>query len=166
MTQIHCFLVIFVLFTWRLPQTAAKRYKGRDSSILKVRRVSASVCVSRKASFTRIALVEKRMAPVNEIRNPFNRMERAVEVEFADIDIEEESPLAEAFGILNRYVKVSKGVVEACFQVCAWLSLPDDEGAADIVLAGEELLHIAAGDHHTPCRYAAAIFFWLGAADV
>jgi hypothetical protein len=34
-----------------------------------------------------------------------------VEVEFADIDIEEESPLAEAFGILNRYVKVSEGVV-------------------------------------------------------
>src|ERR1700754_3738986 len=115
MTQIHCFLVIFVLFTWRLPQTAAKRYKGRDSSILKVRSVRASVWVSRKASFTRIALVEKRMAPVNEMRNPFNRTERAVEaalagaeapfaevgVAFADIDIEEESLLSGGF----RYIK-------------------------------------------------------------
>jgi hypothetical protein len=77
----------------------------------RVRSVRASVWVSRKASFTRIALVEKRMAPVNEMRNPFNKTEGAgrgeadfagmVEVEFADIGIEEESPLSEAFGILN-----------------------------------------------------------------
>jgi hypothetical protein len=38
-----------------------------------------------------------------------------VEVEFADIDIEEESPLAEAFGILNRYVKVSQGIIQTRF---------------------------------------------------
>ena len=141
----------------------------------RVRRVRASVWVSRKASFTRIALVEKSIAPVNEMRNPFKRTERAVEaalaeaeapfaeveVEFADIDIEEESPLAEAFGILNRYVKVSKGVVEACFQVCAWLSLPDDEGAADVVFAGREFFKIAAGDHDASGGHAAFVLLRL-----